>query len=149
MSEGIEYNTTGTVDVTFDDKTYHLGRPKFKQWKYFTRKLNEQRDELTAALQRIQRETEEAEAKYKGNEDSPEAREELRRLRDELAEINKTPFYDRTVTILAEMFSQVGDPLPDDPDDWPAWLAADSSIPGEIIKHWRNNPKASGANGNG
>lgn len=149
MSEGIEYNPTGTVDVTFDDKTYHLGRPKFKQWRYFTRKLDEQRVELTRALRRIQEETERAEAEFEGREDSPEARQELNRLRDELAEVNRTPFYERTISIIAEMFEQCGDPLPDDPDDWPAWLAADSGIPGEIIKHWRTNPKASGANGNG
>lgn len=149
MSEGIEYNTTGTVDVTFDDKTYRLRRPKFGDWKHFNRKLNEQRDELVTELRRIQQETEEAEAKYEGAEDSPEAREELRRLQDEMAALNKTPFYERTTGILAEMFEKIGDPLPDDPDDWPAWLAADSSIPGEIIKHWQNNPKASGANGNG
>lgn len=145
MSEGIVYNPVGTVDVTFDDKTYHLGRPKFRQYKYFSHQLADQHAELVDTLQRIQDETAEVERNYADDEDSPEAKAELRRLKGALADLNRRPYYERTISILAEMFSQVGDPLPDDPDEWPAWLAADGTLPGEILKHWRMNPKASGA----
>lgn len=148
MSEGIIYNELGTVDVTFDDKTYHLGRPKFKQWKYFTRKLDEQSSEVKDDLRQLQREIEDADQRHK-DDSTPEAKAELDRLRDELHQFSKNPYYERTMGILAEMFEQVGDPLPTDPDEWPPWLAADSSIPGAILKHWRSTPKASGPNGSG
>ena len=39
MSEGIEYQPIGTIEVSFDDKTYRLGRPKMGQWRYFSRNL--------------------------------------------------------------------------------------------------------------
>lgn len=145
MSEGIIWNDLGTVDVTFDDKTYHLGRPKFRQFKHFTAALDAQRQELVDAIQTLEDERRDAEAKYEGKEDTPAAKKELRRLREALAELNRTPFYERTISILKDMFEQVGDPLPPDPDDWPAWLAADSSVPGKILNHWKTNPKASGA----
>lgn len=145
MTEGIEFNEIGTVDVTFDEKTYHLGRPKFRQFKYFTGLLEAQRTELVAALQQLEDDTKEAEAKYEGKENTPKAKAELKRLREGLVEVSRTPFYERTVGIIAEMFSQIGDPLPPDPEDWPAWLAADSSLPGTILNHWKTHPKASGA----
>jgi hypothetical protein len=144
VQEGIEYSEIGTVDVTFDEKTYHLGRPKFRQFKHFAAALEDQRQEVVSVIERINAEREEAEARYEGKEDSPEAKAELRRLQDALADLNKTPFYERTITILQDMFAQVGDPLPDDVDDWPAWLAADSSLPGKILNHWKTSPKASG-----
>lgn len=147
MTEGIEFNDLGTVDVTFDEKTYHLGRPKFRQFKYFTGQLEEQRQELIGGIQQLEDERQEAEAKYEGKETTPKAKAELNRLRLALAELNRTPFYERTVSIITEMFAQLGDPLPDDPDDWPAWLAADSSLPGKILNHWKTHPKASGADG--
>lgn len=145
MSEGIEFNPLGTIDVTFDDKTYHLGRPKFRQFKYFSAKLEAQRDEVVQALDALNAEAAEAKKRYAEEDDSPEAKAELARLQAELKRINRTPFYERTVDILREMFAQVGEPLPDDEEEWPAWLAADSTIPGEILNHWKSHPKASGA----
>ena len=145
MTEGIEFNEIGTIDVTFDDKTYHLGRPKFRQFKYFSARLEEQRQDVTKALQALEDERADAESKYVGKETTPKAKAELKRLRDSLVELSRTPFYERTVEIITEMFGQLGDPLPPDADDWPAWLAADSSLPGKILDHWKTHPKASGA----
>lgn len=146
MAEGIIWSDLGTVDVTFEDKTYHLGRPKMRQFRYFTRKLEEQSREVTEELDRLQREIADAQQQHE-DDSTPEARADLDRLTARLREFSRNPFYDRTIGIIGEMFEQMGDPLPSDPDDWPAWLAADSSLPGEILKHWRSHPKASGSNG--
>ena len=91
---------------------------------------------------RLQREV--ADATAHEDESTPEGQAEIDRLTTEIRLFSANPFYEMTGPILAEMFAQLGDPLPDDPDDWPAWLAADSTLPGEILKHWRNHPKASG-----
>lgn len=131
MSEGIEFNPLGTIDVTFDDKTWHLGRPKFKQWRYFSRQLTAIYDDNRETLVRL---TEEAEREGKGQAKAQAA----------LREYQGTPFYESTIPWLKEVFNQVGDPLPESEDDWPAWLAADITIPTQIIGHWRNHPKASG-----
>ena len=147
MTEGIEYQPTGTVDVTFDEKTYHLGRPKMRQFRYFSRKLDEQRNDLVEGLESLKRKLDDAEARYQGDDTSAEARDELDQMRAEHRALTSAPFYERTIGILAEMFDQIGDPLPENSEDWPAWLAADSSIPGKILVHWREAPKASGSNG--
>lgn len=128
--EGIEFNPIGTVDVTFDGTTYHLGRPKMRQFRHFTETLENVRREVTDRLAELQRKA----------EDDPDNQA----VRDEISEFARDPFYNRTIPVVAEMFAQLGDALPDDPDDWPAWLGADSTLPGEILKHWRNSPKASG-----
>ena len=39
MSEGIEFDPLGIITVEFNEKTYRLTRPKFGQWRYFSRKL--------------------------------------------------------------------------------------------------------------
>ena len=144
MTEGIEYHPLGTIDVTFDDKTYHLRRPKMGQFRYFTRRLDEITRKAQEKYSALQAGIAEA-AKQHQEEETPEAQAEIDRLSAEVKAFRDDPFYDQTAVVIAEMFSQIGDPLPDDTDDWPAWLAADSTLPGEILKHWRSNPKASGA----
>lgn len=144
MTDGIEYHPLGTVDITFDGTTYHLGRPKMRQFKYFTERLTLATRQVTDEMARIQGEITKAQQAF-DDESTPEAQAEIDRLTAEVRAFSANPFYDVTIPIVAEMFSQLGDALPEDPDDWPAWLAADSTLPGEILKHWRNNPKASGA----
>lgn len=149
MTEGIEYDPLGTVDVTFDDETWHLTRPKYRQLKYFSNELERILERIRDRQQELMAEIEEAEATY---EDDPT--EENQALVDEASEalrvFNRSAMAEHTIGVLQEMFKQLSeDPLPEDPDDWPAWLAADSSIPGKIVAHWRKAPKASGSNGSG
>jgi hypothetical protein len=80
------------------------------------------------------------------------APEELRQRYDEAEEqvrqFAATPFYERSSEIIRAMFAQIGDrKLPKDLDEWPVWLATDVRLPGQILAHWREAPKASGANG--
>jgi hypothetical protein len=136
MTEGITYNDLGTIDVTFDDETYHLGRPKFGQVKYFTRQVEDASKSVRDRLQELR----DAVAEAEGDEE--------KRLSEELTEFARAPYYERTIPILTEMFKQLSDkPLPTDTDEWPGWLAVNSGILTEIITHWRNVPKVSGANG--
>lgn len=137
----ITFDPLGTVTVEFDGNTYKLGRPKFGQWRYFSRKLTAMADESRAHLDDLQRRAAEA-------EDSGDV-EAARVLGEEARAFARQPFYEQTIDWMKEAFAQVGDPLPDDEDDWPAWLAGDSGIPNQIVQHWRSAPKASGSqNGN-
>lgn len=134
MSEEITFDPTGTVTVTFDDQTYKLGRPKMGQWRWFQRRLSEMADQTRERLAELTAEVEGA-----GDEARPELEEKLR-------EYARTPFYESTIEWVREAFSQLGSqPLPADVDDWPAWLAADTSLPTQIITHWKTVPKASGS----
>lgn len=144
MSEGIEYNPTGTVDVTFDDKTYHLGRTKGKHLIYFKRRLEQVQDEVRLERERINEELDRAEKEYGDDEKAPEARAEIRRLTEQVRAFNRDPYFMRTAPIVAEMFDQLGDQLPTDIEEWPSWLIGDSSLPGAIILHWQQTPKVSG-----
>jgi len=186
MTEGIEFNPVGTIDVTFDDETYHLGRPKLKQWRYFTRQIEETTiktrerlaelgklvGEATNAIEEsvdpvLRGTLEKANARLQ-EEDATEldrkvqerawqdaynaAPEELRQQYDvaeqEIKHFAETPFYERSSEVIRAMFKQIGDkPLPDDLDEWPVWLATDVRLPGQILSHWREAPKASGSNG--
>lgn len=133
MSEGIEFDPLGSVTVTFDDKSYRLGRPKMGQWRYFQRLLRDMSREAEATLTELREKVEKASPK---NQALAEA--ELRAFAEE-------PFYEKTIPWIGEVFKQLGDnPLPEDPDDWPAWLAADTGLPIQIVNHWKTTPKASG-----
>lgn len=146
MTEGIEYNPTGTVDVTFDDKTYHLGRPKLRQWRYFTNQIAEMTKQATETATRLSKEAEAAFAVLADDPDNTHAQELAAEKEQAIKDFARTPFFETSSKLLREMFDQLGDaPLPDDLEDWPAWLAADVSLPGQILAHWRQAPKASGA----
>lgn len=132
MTEGIVYNPIGTVEVTFDDKTYHLGRPKFRQFRYFNQAFYGVADMLRAKL---------AEASQLGDSEKAEDQEKAIEL---LRWIGDNPLHVHTAPILADMFGQLGDPLPADTDDWPAWLVTEPGIVRDIIDHWRVRPKVSG-----
>jgi hypothetical protein len=141
MNDGIEFAPLGTVEVTFDDKTYHLGLPKMKQFRWFTRRLADVTAEATQEGRRLNAEIAAAQERFNDDDSSPEAKAEVDRLAEE---VRGFTFFDRTAPITAEMFEQLGDPLPEEIEEWPVWLAADASIPGQILNHWRNAPKASG-----
>jgi hypothetical protein len=140
MSDGIEFNPDGTVAVTFNDKTYYLAQGVSGRFKYYTRRLNvltktreRERRQLLAAITEVQQ-------RY-SDEDTPEAQAEIERLNEETQEFRLS--FDALAEITAEMFEELGDPLPQDQDEWPVWLA-DEKIPGQILGHWRDVPKASG-----
>lgn len=134
MSEGITFDPAGTVTVTFDGNTYKLRRPTFGQFRYFNRRFSETYDEAQAELQAVLK-------KLAAVEESGEG---IEAVNAELAEIKARPLHDRMAPILAEMFSQMGDPLPESIDDWPAWLVTDATVLPEVLKHWRSTPKVSG-----
>lgn len=133
MSEGITYDPLGTVTVQFDGNTYKLRRPTFGQFRYFNRAYHGIVDELQAKLMEA-RELLEGEP----TEESAE------RGREMIRELGEHPLHELTAPVLAEMFAQVGDALPDDSDEWPAWLVTDPSLMRQILDHWRTVPKASG-----
>lgn len=142
----IEYDPLGTVTVTIDDDTYKLGRPKFKQYRYFTRRLVEISAETQEKLNALAGAARAANEVYEADP-SDENLALMDKATTELEEFSKTPFYETSSNLLVEMFKQLGDPLPKNKDDWPAALVTDVSIPGQIIRHWQRAPKASGANG--
>ena len=134
MNEGIEFNPLGTIEVTFDDKTWKLGRPKMGQWRYFSRLLQTMYDDNRATMEKL---VSQAQVEGKGQEKAQAA----------LREYQNQPFYESTIPWIREVFAQLGDKkLPESDDDWPAWLAADVSIPTQIVSHWRTSPKVSGEN---
>ena len=133
MSEGIEFEQLGTIIVSFDDKTYTLTRPKMGQWRYFSRKLQGLYDENREKLLTL-------------TEDAQKEGPKQAKAQAALREYQIQPFYESTIPWLREVFVQLGDKkLPESEDDWPVWLAADLSVPTQIVAHWRTNPKASGA----
>lgn len=147
MSEGITYDPLGTVVVEFDGETYRLTRPKMKHVSYFTRRVAEisdgARTELADIAKRLEEATDKADKKpTKANLDAQA------KVAEEMADFLALPFYRRSHVVLREMFEQLGDrPLPEDLDEWPAWLGGDLELPGAITNHWRKAPKASGLNG--
>lgn len=182
MTEGIEFNEIGTVDVTFDDKTYHLGRPKLKQWRYFSeqienisKKQTDKLKELAVAMAEAANAIEEgadpvlrgvfqlardkALAEGASNIDAQvqdrawadimkEAPENLKAAHSAalaaMQKFVKVPLYLATSGLVKKIFDQLGDPLPDDIDIWPAWLATDVALPATILNHWKARPKVSG-----
>jgi hypothetical protein len=148
-SEGIEFNPDGTISLTIDGTVRHLRRPKLREYRYWAEQLRDLAKEaqaeatrLVGLLDQLQKE------RASGSEEEAKAAEEaLASIQDELDEANKkrveysTPWTSGVVAQFSEK------PLPEDPDDWPSWLALDVSIPSKILGHWKKSPLAPGASG--
>ena len=133
MSEGIDYEQLGTIIVSFDDKTYTLTRPKMGQWRYFSRKLQGLYDENREKLLTL---TEDA--KKEGPKQA-KRRPPSANIRSNRSTSRRSPGCGKCSFSLEIRNS------PNLRTDWPVWLAADLSVPTQIVAHWRTNPKASGA----
>jgi hypothetical protein len=140
--DGISFDPTGTITVEDGDDRWVIGRPRLRHVRYFDEGLN-----------RLRKQWQERANQYRELLDQLSAGEELsaakqRKIKAELEAWtvdNDRPGWEDVVPWLAEVFRQLADrPLPDDPDDWPAWLATDMSLPGQIVNHWKTAPKASG-----
>jgi len=138
MTEGITFDPMGTVTVTFDDKAYVLGRPKLKQ---YTHHRDQIRNLAITAVAKL----EEMQAKLETLKEGGPAFE---KLTIEITATSRSSFLLTSVPWLIAVFKDLGvDPLPEDWDDWPAWLAADQTIPTQILNHWSTVPLAPGAKG--
>ena len=122
MAEGITFDPMGTVTVTIAEKSYVLGRPKLRQFRHHRDQIRNlshtAMDKLVAMREKLEA-TDEEDPKYA-------------KLATEVEEATHNAFLLTSVPWLKEVFSELGDPLPDDHDDWPAWLAADATIPSQI-----------------
>ena len=146
MPEPIEFNPLGTITVTFDDQTYTLSRPKMGQWRYFSRRWSEAIKEAGSQLTELLTKLDAARALLEKS-DNAKNRKAVADLSAEITGFNVQPLYEWNIPWIREVFEQLGDkPLPEDPDNWPAWLASDPALPNRIIGHWQAHPKASGVN---
>ena len=137
MTEGITFDPMGTVTITLEDKAYVLGRPKLRQFRHH-------RDEIRTLAATAVGTLEEMQKKLETLKEDGDAFE---KLTAEITLMSRNSFLLTSVPWLKSVFKDIGDPLPDDHDDWPAWLAADQTIPTQIIEHWRTVPLAPGAKG--
>lgn len=138
MAEGITFDPLGTVTVTLDgSKPYVLGRPKLRQFRKYRDLI---RTLTTEAADKLIAKREELDA-------MKDSDPKYEKLSEEIQEITYNSFLLTSIPWLKEVFEDLGDPLPEDHDEWPAWLATDQSIPSQIITHWRTVPLAPGAKG--
>jgi hypothetical protein len=137
MSEGITFDPMGTVTITLDDKERVLRRPKLRQFRHH-------RDQIRSLSANAMDTFKAMQDKLEGLKEGGPAFE---KLAGEITEISRNSFLLTSVPWLKAVFEDLGDPLPEDHDDWPAWLAADQTIPTKIIEHWRTVPLAPGAKG--
>ena len=134
FDETITFDPLGTITVEFDDRKWVVRRVKLKHLRHFRRLLQTIRDDAQAKLKELSEAAESATGKGKVKADA------------ELRAYAETPFYEDRLDWIRQVFEQLSDPLPDDTDEWPAWLATDPNLPGRFLNHWQTSPKASGEN---
>jgi hypothetical protein len=139
-TEGISYNPDGTIDLTVDGHVRHLRRPKLREFRHWAEQLRELAKKAQVEAVRLQELLEQI------SDDTSDA--ETERIQAELDEAQQARIQ-YTTPWTAGVVEQFTDskPLPEDPDDWPAWLALDLSIPAKILAHWRTVPLAPGGKG--
>ena len=135
LSEGITFDEAGTITVEFDDRKWIISRVKLRHLRHFRRALQQIRDDTKAQLAEL------AAAAEKATTKTAQAKATA-----ELAEFSESPFYESVIPWMREVFVQLSDPLPEDENEWPAWLAADGTLPPQMIGHWQTHPKAFGEN---
>jgi hypothetical protein len=134
--EGIDYRPDGTIDLIVDGTVRHMRRPKLREFRHWAEQLRDlakaaQEDSirLAAMLERLAEEPDEDEV------------DQLQKEAQEAAQ-RRVEYTAPWTAGVVEQFSDK--PLPEDPGDWPAWLALDLSIPSKILAHWRTVPLAPG-----
>lgn len=139
--EGITYNPDGTIDVIVDGSVRHMRRPKLREFRHWAEALRElakaaQEDSvrLAAMLERLAEDPDDEEI------------DQLQKEAQEAAQ-RRVEYTAPWTAGVVEQFTDPTKPLPEDPGDWPAWLALDLSIPSKILAHWRTVPLAPGAAG--
>ena len=142
----ISFDRIGTVTIQFDDGPVTLGRPTFKQWRHFSRSLQDISDqaqtesrELTAKVEAAKEALDKATGKGKAA-----AQEAFDAAEAEAVAVLGVPFYERTLPWMQDVVNQLAKGPVHETDDWPAFLAADHTLPAQIVAHWRTVPKASG-----
>lgn len=133
-SSGIEYRADGTINIIFDGVVRYLRAPKVKEIRHWDFRLRELAKETDGESERIRE-------LLKGLEDaSDEEKEGIQKEADEWAARRR----EWVAPWIAEVVEELSDkPLPEDPGDWPAWLAFDASNPVKIVAHWNTTPLVS------
>lgn len=149
-SEGVDFNPDGTIDFVIDGSVKHLRRPKLREFRHWAEQLRElaraaqkeavRLQDALAELTKLDEST--AEGEEKAAEEA-----EVARIEAELEEANlKRQEY--TVPWIAGVVKQFANAdMPEDPEDWPAWLVLDLSIPAKVLAHWKAVPLAPGKAG--
>ena len=175
--DGIIYHPNGEITIHFDLEDWKLGRPKLGTYRRFRERLADMRKAIFEANDQINVLRQQladsdldllnpqlAAIKETGPDYPAEVLIEMERLTrlifeaeqnppdleaiEEQIESLNAPVWEYSIPILADMIKTVADkPLPEDPDEWPAWLATSISIPTDIISHWHEVPKAPGSAG--
>lgn len=131
-SEGIYKNDDGTVDFFINGGRHHLARPKLGQIRTYEEWLSADGEKVMSEVRR-------------GNElerslTDDMAEDERSKIKDDLNLILRS-IRENTVPWIKSAFDELSDkPLPEDPDDWPAWLVRDTTVPHQIVKHWNTAP---------
>ena len=137
MDEGIVYHPNGEITISFDNQTWKLARPKLKTYRLFSERLQEMRRAITEVNVQL---TELRMALTEDDADTGLIEEQIEKLNG--------PIWEYSLPIVKDLVAAVGDkPLPDDEEDWPAWLATSITIPSDVLNHWREVPKAPGGAG--
>lgn len=138
-TEGIYFNDDGTITLVIDGTVRHLRRPRLGEIREYEERLLELSDSMLA--------------------DIVHGRELGASITDDMADDERAKISDEVKLILrrvreytvpwtaavVEAFSDK--PLPEDPEDWPSWLARDTTNPTKIVKHWTTTPLPPGSKG--
>lgn len=113
----VRYLPDGTIEADIDGDVFTLRRPKFGEF----RAIREQTNALNSYVRGL--------PKDRSDEQAQEYEDEILR---------------RRISVLAKSFERLARPLPEDPDDWPAWLILDASVMQRMLNHWQTVPLARG-----
>lgn len=137
----LAFDKTGVVRVWIDEKLHTLRRPKWGEY----RRIRDAMTEATTLAARAQDLQDRAKGDVAGM-DTDLIKETLA-LQDEMTDIqittyrlifNGEPNAEPPVKPLSDI------PLPDDPDEWDAWLLSGDDVLGQLLEHWRARPLARG-----
>lgn len=132
-TEGIELRPDGTVELTISGTVRHLRRPVVRELRGWTEQIRELAVKANEEVAHLNEMIEAALA-----EETPD--DELGQMRQDLTEAQHRrseylgPWIASVVSTLSDK------PLPDDVDEWPAWLVMDLLVPTQLIQHWRTAP---------
>lgn len=134
------FNDDGTITVNDDGTVYQLKVPRFGQFKAIKSEIFTTQARLREKSEAMMTDLRAAREGDSPNQDEIAA-ETLQRSEQ---------LVDDTMNELAGVmrfiFKTLSDnPLPDDEDDWPAWLAAEQQTMGQMLRHWKTVPLGRGS----
>jgi protein-disulfide isomerase-like protein with CxxC motif len=146
VQEGVELNSDGTITIKLSDRTIELRPPIFGAFRAIKRATYAENKRMSDMAKKVEAQIKTAREKAISEDGSFSIVDQQMMLESLVDEtMDGTASVIRLIVEGDDEHAGLGDgKLPEDQDEWPAWLITNGDLVGQMLMHWKNVPLARG-----